>query len=396
MASSIESLFDETLIQIFQKLDEKSLKRCTCVCKRWQSIIHQYHLWHLLLLKQHRFDVIDIFSPLIEVEKIGWREAFRFASVTSLFQQIIGPFVSTPEFIIGKNPSFKEVRFPGLYMPKIYVSYGASHFTITDSTNVSFERGGEIKILQGEKRFTHLSVEGAFLFALRLDGMVIQWNYQAGKIVREIATSKRGKIPQEALCAYGGECAFAVEGGFLILWNEEKQVLEVISYSNPEDRFEIGAPHYNSSQQKVLVKGGKLFVPSEKKVNVWDLQTHKLDASFDLPIEGGYFKFWVDQELLYVLQKHSQIIIKLIDKEIILNRTSMYDEAGSEFIVGVEGDFILAQSDTIHIYTADKKISFPKTYDHSTHSIKLEVLEGMLSTLTPFCGKADHNHVGKQ
>ena len=75
-------------------------------------------------------------------------------------------------------------------MPNAFVNYGSYSFSICNLFNVKIKKIGLEKeqILQGDgkNRLTHIAVENNFLFCLRIDRKIIQWDYKKGEIVQEI------------------------------------------------------------------------------------------------------------------------------------------------------------------------------------------------------------------
>ncbi len=162
--------------------------------------------------------------------------------------------------------------------PKFSVRYGKYDFFIC-SIDIEVHKGeSQPTLLSGEneKKIANLVVEGNHLFALREDGMIIQWDYKTGKQVQQIQTAfaKEKSEVREIfntwkqrlgfdVFVYVGEC-LNIKNGKLIIIYKNASYLEIISYDNPEKSLliktpdDIGNPFYIFSQEeKVFVLGNK-------------------------------------------------------------------------------------------------------------------------------------------
>ena len=153
----------------------------------------------------------------------------------------------------------------------------------------------KVYILEGENgiRLTHLAVEGTYLFTLRIDGVIVQWDYQKGEVVQEIqtafakgkgqplfnslkaemATVKKTRGIQEPICDYSG--SFWVKNGLIALKYRRPlrfpTVCEIINYVNPNESQILSDVAFG----ELMIKQNKLFSFCDVRFTVFDLLTNE-------------------------------------------------------------------------------------------------------------------------
>ena len=273
---------DVLLKNIFATLSLIDIYSCLRVCREWKDLTDRKELWRTYLFNNHRYDVIDDFSPLVANEVLTWKEAMFFSPLSDFFAKIS----SDRNFLSARTRNEeldKNIFAHGLcnvYIPQCFIRFGNITFAVVDSTNVEMKRNDSDKvyILEGEKgiRLTHLAVEGTYLFTLRIDGVIIQWDYQTGEVVQEIQTAfVKGEDPlfnslkavmasikqtrgiQEPICDYSG--SFWVKNGLIALKYRRPlrfpTVCEIINYVNPNESQILSDVAFG----ELMIKQNKLF-----------------------------------------------------------------------------------------------------------------------------------------
>ncbi len=327
----IAKLPRDVLLQIFGLLSGMDLSRCMRVCCEWKNLSGRDDLWKASLFNSQRFDVIDDFSSLVADRVLTWKEAVRFSPLTDFFAKIFSEEKGTDHLIKSKNIELKNIEYAHLYIPRSFIRYGNLTFTVIDSSNVEMKKNGEgkIEILEGKKgvRLTHLAVEGEFLFTLRTDGVIVQWDYQKRKIVQEIETAfakgdsgfdlMKYKMDyaklyvglDDTLCGNG---SFEVKNGFIVLKYPSHVIheCEIFNYANANESQLVTD---KSNPVRLLIKNNKLFILKRCDVNVLDLITKEFQPSLEIKIDPTYFIYDIDVEKNILCASTCTGIILLID-----------------------------------------------------------------------------------
>lgn len=192
------TLPEEIWHRIFSELSTDDVARCSLAAIGFYQISSSYD-WKSHLLKEQWYGLVDDFEPLVEEGVITWqglRNLFPLEKLlTDFFHSCFYDSKETADHLILKyNPQLNCYPDSLLYMiPQPMVRQGNRRFIISNVTNVKMIQNGmdEVLMYEGDRvrRFTHLAIDGNFLFALRTDGVIIQWDIGLKKVVRKIRTA---------------------------------------------------------------------------------------------------------------------------------------------------------------------------------------------------------------
>lgn len=219
--ATIHRLPFELIISIFSSLPMENVLKCAQVCQLWGRIIESKKL-------AYPRDIVDDFKFLVDEEFLSWEEVPSYIRISNFMDKVIfwGNELLKPQSVV-LNPEYKT--------PQPYARFGNYSFSICNVVDIQVHKKGEKEspILLGKNEIPVicLSVEGAYLFALRQDGMIIQWNYEEGKLVNEIETSY--KKDRTSINIVGSDfcCGFHVrrDGVIFIGYKSPANMIEVIS-----------------------------------------------------------------------------------------------------------------------------------------------------------------------
>ncbi len=271
----------DVFLMIFSLLSFRDLSRCMRVCRAWKDLTNDDKFWKKVFFRCSVENAIDDFQPLVNEGIVTWKEAFRFSKISSLFAKIFEVACTSDSKIIPRDMLIEDVTSPIWYhIPKFMIRHGNLDFTIVNSIDVRMIniKTKEVQILKGESdaRLTHLAVDRGFVFTLRTDGVVVQWDYRKKEIVQIIESSYAQKDSrfdnlrlylarisetlkvQEAIC--DRKC-FEVNNGYIFLkyrtFNERYE--EVIPYLNVGQRNVIDLPRKNLFFTEFYKKNNFLF-----------------------------------------------------------------------------------------------------------------------------------------
>ncbi len=245
----------DTWSHIFSFLPFSDLNRPYLVCKIWDQFVQAR--WEAFLHKLTRYRFVETFSSDIAEKSMTWKEAYRYSELARLLSRTL------------------DRNLP----PKPRVTYGNSTYTISDSTDVKIQKRGEseFKVLKGGsgKGLIHLAVENEFLFALRKDGYIVQYDLTSGEqsiIPTSWALSKNNTpVPQETRVSH-----FHVEGGYMIIkyTSAQTRTAETIPYRNPDQRA-VRTNDAVTLVRPILVKQKMLYTLWKNKIFILDLFNNK-------------------------------------------------------------------------------------------------------------------------
>lgn len=183
--TEINCIPDELLIYIFSFLNQKELQEnVRLTCRKFKILAEDNTLWKNIIDKKDYLSALDDFESLVEEDFMKWYEVFHFRTLSDLFSQVFnGNFRSC----------FKDYPHSEVCECRKYRRYGNTRFEIHNDFDIEMrvkDIEGEIVFKDNEKKpWIALDVEGRFLFALREDGVVIQWDYLIRRVVRKIESS---------------------------------------------------------------------------------------------------------------------------------------------------------------------------------------------------------------
>lgn len=302
--SPMSQLPDELLLHIFSFLLPEELGKCALISRTWQRVSQDNLLWK----SKYDPDVIDDFSSVVKQNILIWKEVRLYARLSKLMARSMEYRYHRDNFIILENPELKNV-FPSLAILKNFVRYGDYSFSVSHTTDVKIYKKGEIEptILPGEKDMTliYLEVEGDYLFALRRDGMIIQWNYKTKEKINKIETAYTKKHPSlnelisENYFSLNGCC---VKNGLLVL-KYGMEVVEIIPYATPEKSQVIEDPSLPPSflnQHRITIENDRIFILGRKDIWIWDLLTNKRDSLIKVNMDSSHLIFDIALEKQFI------------------------------------------------------------------------------------------------
>lgn len=296
---------EDTLNVIFSYLSSHTnLAKVSLVCQIWNRVANAPNLWQDLLehkSTKHRFT--EDFNPLVITGFMRWKEAFRWSSLASFLSRI-------EELRFGEDSN----RHPHMYLSS--VTYGNTTFSIFNSCDIKVQRKrtATFEVLIGEKGkyLIQLAVDRNFLFALRGDGYIIQYDLKTNLKTAEIPTAwTLGKIALKRPDSVFRH-KFHVEQGYIIIryGTNMDDVFETIPYENLDRRYE-GRDKEVPFPRRIIVHQEKLYILGRNRLFIWSLSTNKklcslpfdMDPSLfihDITMDGNIV-CGVDQNTLYVI-----------------------------------------------------------------------------------------------
>lgn len=274
----------DLMLNIFLSFSFKDLYSCMNVCRAWRDLTNDSTFWNNKLIQCRMFDVIDIFEQLVHEGVMTWKDAFRFSKVSSLFSKVFQQDSYSDEKIIARNPQLQNIRFPGShYIPRFKVRYGNFDFTVVNCNDVEMRniKTEKIQILKAESdvRITHLAVDRGFLFTLRADGMIVQWDYGKGEIVQILNTANTIEIIEELKGATCGRESFEVNEGLIFIKYKlpHARFTEVLPYSPMGSGIVLKHGHQNDislTVDRFRKANNHFFSVSGCNVSFWDCKKY--------------------------------------------------------------------------------------------------------------------------
>lgn len=263
--TSINILPKDLLGEIFGYLRPKDIYGCMRVCRKWKRATESDKVWIDSLIHNNRTNILDDFHPLVINRVLTWKEAVRLSPLSDFFAKIFC-WEEKESIIISRNKELENRIEPHYH--NIFIRHGNLTFMVINSSDVEIKANGKEKlILEGKQgvRLIDLAVVGKFLFALRTDGVIVQWDYKNNEIVQEIQTAyAKGDHQLDYLNQTmehfrqnhgieGSVGRFEVNENFILLIYRGS-ICEIINYTNANDSFFISKPC-----TKLLFKHDKVF-----------------------------------------------------------------------------------------------------------------------------------------
>lgn len=204
-------------------------------------------------------------------------------------------------------------------IPAFFVKYGEYRFFISNERDILVRKGSTEYLIKGENeklKLTHLAAEGNFLFALRNDGVILQWHYATGELIQEIITSyaendpRLQKIKKEChqVCVFRN--SFYVNDDYIVLnyGKGRHNAYEVIPLNNVRENYLILDKDAFASS-KIKIKNNNLFIVNRNDVFIWDLHKRLKVKKFTLLKDQTYF-IWD-----FIVKANSLYSTNCFDKE---------------------------------------------------------------------------------
>lgn len=270
--------------------------------KRWESKLPQ--------------DVRENFRPLVEERVLTWKRVHVYAPLSRLMDYLVQGKYMTEDFIRQENPTLDPSCNLTLAMPNPVIQYGGYHFSICDLTSVKTSQEGKSEFsilkqhseLDSKSRLVALAAEGDHLFALRSDGLVIQWDYKKKIEVNQIETAyyqkKSPHVAHLTEVSYTYDSLSVINEVVVVkYWASWQTIIELIPYSSPEDSKLITESSDSNYLSRLFIKGDKLFLKNQNNINSWNLSAKKYDSiQLNLvSVEGSKISAMArDKEFLYL------------------------------------------------------------------------------------------------
>ena len=251
----------DLLLNIFTPLSTVDLVNCSRVCSLWHSVIQQHKV-----LCRNQNDIVDDFGKLVENKVLNWNELVSYAPLSNLFTRVME--TENIEFRIKRNnPGLKTNNFT-YCMPKAFTRNGNYQFAIFNITDIEIYKSGDdeaVFFLKGEdkKMIACLEVEGDYLFALRNDGVIVQWDYkkQEEKLRIETLYAKKDPRVTAILGFFYGKNSFYVKNGSIYIRYRNTDLIEIIPYEKPEEAqlFESEKLIKADGEKRMIVSKDAIF-----------------------------------------------------------------------------------------------------------------------------------------
>lgn len=346
----IETIPREIWMEVFSFLSALEIGTMSLVCHEWKDITDHNHIFKWRILNYYGRNVVDNFAPLIVSQKISWKEVPHYHHFADCFSRIINWEFNHSYFLRAENPQIPQSKefhdLAQVYFPRHFINYGNYNFSICNLFDIKIteiESNKEI-ILEGDgqNRISHISVENNFIFCLRTDGMIVQWNYQKGEIVQEIQSEYikgnnifeniKKKIENGEKYSDYKELrhnianSFYVKNGYIIInyyWYPRlDHILEIIDYSN-QNRNQLINYHNRYLSGKTYIDQNILYILKRNDIFIFDIKNKYIPNEIKIHINSSKRKnmandFCIQKNIIYATDtdKKMHIINKKNRKEI--------------------------------------------------------------------------------
>lgn len=305
----------ELLNNIFSFLSLKDYGQASQTCLLWHNISRIY-LPEGSLAK----DVRDDFLKLVNKSVLTWKEVPFFTQLSPFSAICEQKSITYGLYAAHENYEIRSCG-NGYYMrlgKNWFIKYGSFCFWINSLKNINFFRKAEKLLREGEnmeiftldnmynyETIAAIQVEGNYIFALRYNGTIDQWNYITKKLINSF-TLKHGVIREP----------FAKEGFFLV--KDGKMIfntgitLKIIHY-DLEDNPSISFASIQFSGKHLLTcVNNTVFLGDQNEIITQDEMIYKTDPG--LTIQSTF----IQNEYCYALISSNRlVVINLINKKTI-------------------------------------------------------------------------------
>lgn len=409
-----ESPFNtDILTNIFSYLNLIDFTKSSLVCHDWNKLSKHNWLLKQIVEKEVGKHIISDFSYLVKNESLNWKEVFKYRSLSNLTTEFMEYKMSTDKMMKAENPLFENIDYPSVYLPQFYTRHGEIHFNISNSIDVKLTKSNdkEFVILNGEnkKYITHLAVDKNFLYALRTDGKIVQWDYEKLKInqIFETAYSKKNitinQLGESSIISYNGihnpicgHHAFYVKDDYIIMkyGNGLCKTLEIIPISHPDSVHTLINNNELPLPQQIIIDRNQLYILGRTHIFVWDLLQKKQLKTINIKMSQYGFTWHIDLKKDNIIASCSDNTFHVIDrvsgeeyKKIKMNLSFQFFSTYKNICVGSEnGEFTTIdlnsgkKIDQIHIsddISSIKKVIFEsavKTCKYTSNQLTLPQL----------------------
>ena len=252
----------EILERIFFYLDLQDLNTCSLTNRQWRQVSHQPLLYAFIQQNKNELKLLANHKDLHSSQLPSLTPFMHF-----LDEGYDGHFFKRA---LEKKQFCKNVFLSSLDIKKPLISHGEWTFAIFQGVNITINRLNEPEwIYQSPNRFgfCQLALDHPFLYAMQLDGTILQINYQDKIFVQEIQTPCWKKYQDDGY-SYTRNLLY-IEEGWLIRTFPLKNKLECIPLASFAKAYELESK-LQSARLKICE--GKLLIQDCYDMEVWDLE----------------------------------------------------------------------------------------------------------------------------
>ena len=302
----IESILSkDCLATIFSYLSVKDLLICSIINKRWNVVSNRDMLWKF----KYPQNIRDDFSSLVDMKLLTWKEVQLYAPLSHLLAENIVDLnkclkVDNPQLSEMDGPHVGGLDFTELEIPSPIANHGDYTFSICSLVDIKIVKKGQSSpsFLYGdkEKMIVYLAAENDYLFALRRDARIVQWNYKAKELVKIIETKETEnsgfmRLGVDKHLVYGrfySSRCLAVKDGIIAIkyHNQGKgEALEIINYHQPKQRKLIKDNNLSFCASGLFIKNQRIFAYGRNQLYVYNLTTNKKEYFTHMHIDPQLF-----------------------------------------------------------------------------------------------------------
>jgi len=256
----------ELWIHCFSFLTHKEIPNCSQVCKIWNRLVHDPAIMAKLLSAKGYQEAVDDFYPLLQAERLAWKEIPTLCPLSRLFRSVFESHEATSVYLTRDSPQKHHLNS--------YIRRGLETFTVVNGSEVLWKkRCGEVKKLQNRRddRLTHLAVDDNFLFTLNSEGKIARWDLSRCRIVQCFFAEclKTGPFERRAFAQSPLYTFRADKRHVIIFYN--KRVVEIIPCERPDDRHVV-TPTIHNSRIFSIIHQEKLYLGTKQSIQAYDLK----------------------------------------------------------------------------------------------------------------------------
>ena len=315
----MRAFFQRTVWPQFFHSFVKDLLICSIINKRRNVVSNRDMLWKF----KYPQNIRDDFSSLVDMKLLTWKEVNLYAPLSHLLAENI---VDLGECLKVDNPQLSEMdgsHFCGidlteLEIPSPIANHGDYRFSIYSLVDIKIVEKGQSSpsFVYGdkEKMLVYLAAENDYLFALRRDARIVQWNYKTGEMVKIIETMEtensgfiRLGVDKHLRCDrfYFTRCLAVKDGIIAIKYHNQNKgdALEIITYQQPKQRKFIKDKDLSFCASGLFIKNKRIFVYGRDQLYAYNLATNKKEYFTHMHIHPELFMTAItyDGEVVYAV-----------------------------------------------------------------------------------------------